>query len=158
MNGQLTRIILGICLPTRNRVEALQESIASFIFARRATLCSSKNVDLKLFIRNNGAKCCYHDAVLNNKLVSLTSDEIQSISYKFNEEELYMNENWEKNIEDALNTDVTHVMVLADRRLLTPKVIDLIDIIRQSNAEIVVFDHQSWWLSANHLVKLELMI
>lgn len=140
---------IGICIPSRNRPSALYECLESVLLSLRTV--SSQQARFTIYIRDNS------DQVDDNLADNIRSRSSLfgplTISYVSNGIPCHMSDNWNLLAQDALSDSCDYVIFLADRRLLTPSVFRLVDLIHTSQPDVIVFDHQSWWLSSSNLIR-----
>lgn len=142
---------LAIGIPSRNRPEALIESIASVIrVSRRLSL----NFPLTILVRQNSDENLsfqYISDCLRDQL-GLTPWSIE-LRIQSNDVPVFMHENCELLVQDAFSTSASHLIVLPDRRLLTNSLSLLLETYQATHHDITVFDNQTFWLSSKQLQK-----
>lgn len=142
-------IHIGICIPSRNRSCALKECLDSVLLALSLTLNSQ--IRFTIYVRDNSDQTDPSLVEYINAKPSIPNS--VSLHYKSNDIPYHMSDNWNLLAQDAISDSCDYLMFLADRRLLTPSVFRLIDLIYRSDADVIVFDHQSWWLSSSNLIR-----
>ena len=143
---------LGVCLPTRNRRGALIECAASVVRAINSAKHISPACQITLFIRENSDER-YSSLCFFEDLRTFLHTTPQNIVFNCNETPVLMHENWELVIEDAINHNVSHICVLADRRLLSNNIIIAWEKCIKDNANVLVFDNQAFWLSSKRIAQ-----
>ncbi len=122
-----------ILVVTRNRVDALVDSLVSL-----TRLHGSH--DFLVVIQDNS------DVRLDRSILRYFEDRLRLVYCKA-DDVLPMAENWDHGMQNCINAGASAVTILADRRLATKHLLKAFKILRKQNAQIVVFDHQSTWLS-----------
>lgn len=144
------QIKIGICVPTRNRPEALAECIQSIMYSIQSFHSNKYINSFNIYIRDNSDRYCNSIADMLNKYEFTNS---LPVSYAINKKPLKMSDNWNTLAQEAIREDCDYLIFLADRRLLTPSIEQLMETIMMYSPEVVIFDHQSWWLSSSHLLQ-----
>jgi len=143
---------LAICIPSRNRLEALIECIASAI--RVITLSDLVHVKYSIIVRQNSDDNeCYSNIQNSVELLFGAPLPPRLLHIKTNLSPTYMHENCELLVSDAVHISATHILMLPDRRLITKALFSLLSCIDTDNPDVAVFDNQSYWLSSHHILK-----
>lgn len=144
---------LAVCIPTRNRHDALLEAVVSCLRVQEEISRSSMLMRMSIVIRDNSDQPkseAFIRSQVESILPSLSS--IGSIHYSINDSIQYMSDNWELCINDALQIGADYICVLADRRLLSTQVLSAIIFSHKNQCDVLVCDHQKWWLSSENIV------
>ena len=145
-------MLTAVCIPSRNRPEALVECIASIV--RVLALKPAHFSDFVICVRQNSDKNLSHDTILES-VVSLTGINFPPslIHIHSNNNVVFMHENCEYVVSDALNIGADFILTLPDRRLLTSNIFSALSLINDSEADVLVFDNQAFWLSSETLTQ-----
>ena len=143
-------MLTAICIPSRNRTEALVECIASVL--RVLSTFDSNFQEFVICVRQNSDDNCAISALIDSiAIISCLKFPPNLINIKNNDSVVFMHENCELVVNDAISLGADFLLILPDRRLLTCNMFSALSLILQSKADVLVFDNQAFWLSSETL-------
>jgi len=131
------RPVICIFIPTRNRLEALIDSLDS---VKRVKILNPDK-RLSVVIQDNSDVAC------PSFIIDYFRRDLE-ISYEKNDVVLSMRENMNEGVIRCLQNECDSIVFLTDRRLLTTNIIEVAQKIRSDSISIICFDHQSVWVNS----------
>lgn len=127
-----------VIIPTRNRIDALIESLHS--------LCAINfNYDQSLVVVADNSS-----DHLNQEILAYFAKRLNLVYYK-QPTALSMTDNWNKGVELAIENGSSFISILSDRRLASPGLHKTFIMSSYNSLDVTIFDHQTTWLSSEKL-------
>jgi hypothetical protein len=139
-----------ICIPTRNRVEALAEAILSCERINKVFAISRYHKEFKLRVLVASASDL-EDSILERALIKRVGTDLE-MAYLYNGPCL-MHDNWNEAVAYCVRSISSFIFfVLADRRLITSNIFQAASILKNSGQGTVAVDHGYTWISRNKIL------